>query len=180
MHEKRFEGDITRLRLPERMERLEIEKVVDLCLMNGHFQTVLDAGTGTALFAESFYKHGLTVSGMDINPEMLVAARQFVPDGDFREGTIEALPYPDGTFDLVFLGLVLHESDDTLISLQEAARVTKQRVSILEWPYRSQPFGPPLADRLNPEKLAIFFQQAGFRVWAITELSNTILYALEK
>jgi ubiquinone/menaquinone biosynthesis C-methylase UbiE len=180
MHEKRFEGDITRLRSPERVDRLEVEKVVDQCLANGQIRTVLDAGTGSGLFAESFCKRGLSVSGMDVNPEMLAAARQFVPEGDFHEGTIEALPYPDGSFALVFLGLVLHESDDTLTSLQEARRVAKQRVCILEWPYRDQPFGPPLTDRLNPGKLTVLFRQAGFLTWKITELANTILYTLEK
>jgi ubiquinone/menaquinone biosynthesis C-methylase UbiE len=180
VHEKRFEGDITRLRNPERMERLEVEKVVDLCLANGKIQRVLDAGTGTGLFAEAFSRCGLIVSGMDVNPEMLNAARQFVPEGEFREGTIEALPYPDDSFDLVFLGLVLHESDDTLRSLQEAWRVTSQRVCILEWPYRDQPFGPPLADRLDQKKLGVLFKQAGFRSWTMKELANTVLYSLEK
>ncbi len=32
MHEKRFEGDIARLRNPERIARLEVERVVTLCL----------------------------------------------------------------------------------------------------------------------------------------------------
>ena len=43
---------------------------------------------------------------------MLTAARQFVPAGDFREGTAKTLPYPDSRFDLVFPGHVLHESDE--------------------------------------------------------------------
>jgi ubiquinone/menaquinone biosynthesis C-methylase UbiE len=179
VHEKRFEGDITRLRLPERVERLEVERVVDLCLETGQIDNVLDVGTGTGLFAEAFSKRGLAVSGLDVNPEMLDAARQFVPKGDFREGTIEALPYPDDSFELVFLGLVLHESDEVLRTLQEAARVARKRVCILEWPYRDQPFGPPLTDRLNPEDLVGLFQQAGFRKWKMVDFSNTVLYCLE-
>ncbi|MGD0750348.1 MAG: methyltransferase domain-containing protein [Anaerolineales bacterium] len=43
---------------------------------------------------------------------MLTTARQFVPAGDFREGTAKTLPYPDSRFDLVFPGHVLHESDE--------------------------------------------------------------------
>jgi ubiquinone/menaquinone biosynthesis C-methylase UbiE len=179
MHEKRFEGDIARLRSPERVERLEVEKVVGLCLETGQMNHVLDVGTGTGLFAEAFSRHGLTVSGLDVNPEMLRAARQFVPRGDFCEGTIEALPYPNGSFELVFLGLVLHESDDVLHSLKEASRVARKRVCILEWPYMDQPFGPPRADRLNPENLAELFKRTSFRKWKITNLSNTVLYSLE-
>jgi ubiquinone/menaquinone biosynthesis C-methylase UbiE len=179
MHEKRFEGAPERLRSPERVERLEVEKVIGLCLEGKQLNNVLDVGTGSGLFAESFYIHGLAVSGLDTNPEMLSAARQFVPKGDFREGTAEALPYPDGSFDLVFLGLVLHESDETMKALQEAHRVARLRVGILEWPYREGVFGPPLAHRLIPDRLAIEFRKAGFWKWKLTELSNTVFYGLE-
>lgn len=179
MHEKRFEGDISRLRSPERVERLEVQRVVDLCLENDQTGSALDVGTGTGLFAEAFAGHSLTVAGVDVNPEMLASARRFVPKGDFRTGIAEALPYPDRSFDLVFLGLVLHESDDSLKALKEALRVARKRVSILEWPYRDQSFGPPLAHRLNPEDLAGLFQIAGFRKWKKTDLSDTVLYLLE-
>jgi SAM-dependent methyltransferase len=175
VHEKRFEGDIAKLRASERVERLDVERVTALCLEGGGIASVLDIGTGTALFAESFSKCGLQVSGVDANPEMLVAAREFVPMGDFRKGTAEALPYPDGSFDLVFLGLVLHESDEPLKALQEAHRVARKRVCILEWPYRDGAFGPPLAHRLNPEELVDLFQRAGFRKWKVTDLTNTTL-----
>ena len=179
MHEKRFEGDISRLRSTERMERLEVERVVGLCLENGQAKNMLDVGTGTALFAEAFAKHGLQIVGVDANPDMLPTARQFVPAGDFRQGNAEALPYPDGSFDLVFLGLVLHESDEPLKALQETRRVAKKRVCILEWPYRDQSFGPPLAHRLKPEDLADLFRKAGFKEWKVIDLSNAVLYRLE-
>jgi SAM-dependent methyltransferase len=179
MHEKRFEGDIAKLRSPERVERLEVERVTDLSLEGEVIGSTLDVGTGSGLFSESFFERGLTISGVDANPEMLIAARQFVPKGIFREGTAEALPYPDGSFDLVFLGLVLHESDEPLKALQEARRVAKKRVGILEWPYRDGIIGPPLAHRLKLEELADMFVEAGFRKWKVTELSNTVFYRLE-
>jgi ubiquinone/menaquinone biosynthesis C-methylase UbiE len=180
MHERRFEGDISRLRFPERTERLEVERVVDLCLENGEPRSMLDVGTGTGLFAQAFSKRGLEVSGVDVNPEMLVEAQKFVPKGSFREGTAEALPYQDSSFDLVFLGLVLHETDDLPKALLEAQRVATKRVCILEWPYREQPFGPPIADRLKPEDLADQFKRAEFRSWNRNDLLNTTLYLLEK
>jgi SAM-dependent methyltransferase len=179
MHEKRFDGAIERLRAPERVERLEVARVVDLCLEYGLIESVLDVGTGSGLFAEAFSRRGLTVSGVDVNPEMLVTAHGFVPNGDFRAGNAEDLPFPDKSSDLVFLGLVLHESDDVFKTLEEALRVAQQRVCILEWPYRDQSFGPPQAYRLNPENLAGWFHKAGFRKWSMTELINTVLYRLE-
>jgi ubiquinone/menaquinone biosynthesis C-methylase UbiE len=178
MHEKRFEGDIARLRFPERVERLEVKRVINLCLEGEELTSVLDVGTGTGLFAQSFSSLGLEVSGVDANPEMLVAARQFVPKGNFCEGIAEALPYPDSSFDLVFLGLLLHESDELLTVLQETRRVAGKRVCILEWPYQEQPFGPPLAHRLSPDDLAGWFRKARFRKWISTNLSNTVLYRL--
>ena len=45
MHEKRFEGAIDRLRSPERVERLDVERVVDLCLESETATSVLDVGT---------------------------------------------------------------------------------------------------------------------------------------
>jgi ubiquinone/menaquinone biosynthesis C-methylase UbiE len=179
MHEKRFEGDIASLRSPERVERLEVERVVDLCLENGQAGSVLDVGTGTGLFAEAFARRGLMVSGVDVNSEMLAVARHFVPNGDFRAGTAEALPYTDSSSDLVFLGLILHESDEPLKVLKEALRIARKWVCILEWPYRYQTFGPPLAHRLKPEDLADLFRKAGFKKWKVIDLSNTVLYRLE-
>jgi len=178
MHEKRFEGGIARLRAPERVQRMEVERVTDLCLENGEFASVLDIGTGSALFAETFAQRGLKVSGVDVNPEMLVAARQFVPGGDFRAGMAEALPYPAKSFDLVFLGLVLHETDDSLKALREARRVACKRVCILEWAYREQPFGPPLADRLDPKRLDTLSKQAGFSAREMLLLDWLVFYRL--
>lgn len=180
MHEKRFEGDISKLRSPERVEHLEVERVIDLSMDGETISTVLDVGMGSGLFSESFIGRGAKVSGVDANPEMVSAAHQFVPAGDFREGTAERLPYPDGSFDLVFMGLVLHESDEPLKILQEARRVARQRVGILEWPYQEGSFGPPLVHRLNPEDLTTMFQKAGFRKWKLAELSNTVFYKLEE
>jgi ubiquinone/menaquinone biosynthesis C-methylase UbiE len=179
MHEKRFEGNIDRLRAPERVERLEVERVVDLCLESKKVASVLDVGMGTGLFSEAFSRRGLAVSGIDTNPEMVTTSRSYLPNADFREGLAEALPYPDGSFDLVFLGLLLHESDEPLKTLTEAYRVAGKRVCILEWPYREQPFGPPLAHRLVPEALSGLFHKVGFRKWKVIELSNTSFYQLE-
>ncbi len=179
MHDKQFSGDIERLRSTERVERLEVETVVQLCLEDAAIVNVLDVGTGTGLFAEAFAEHGLDVAGTDINPAMLTAARGFVPSAEFKQGSAEALPYPMRRFDLVFLGLLLHESDEPLKVLQEARRVARQRVAILEWPYKEQSFGAPLEHRMKPETFADLFQKAGLLKWKKTDLSNTVLYLLD-
>ncbi len=178
MHEKQFDGPVERLRAPERVARLEVDRVAALCLEAGDYKTVLDVGVGSGLFAEAFSQRGLEVSGVDINPQMIQAARQFVPQGDFRQSTAETLPYPDAAFDLVFMGLLLHESDEPLKALQEARRVTRQRVCILEWPDRIQEFGPPLEHRLSPKKIADLAKQAGFGHVENIQLTHLVLYLL--
>jgi ubiquinone/menaquinone biosynthesis C-methylase UbiE len=179
MHERRFAGELESLRSPERLELLDLPRVVELCLEQAQMGSVLDVGTGTGLFAQEFSEHDLIVAGADVNPAALALARRLVPQGDFHEGPAEALPFPDHAFDLVFLGLVLHEADDVLKALKEALRVARRNVCILEWPYTEQPFGPPLAHRLNPENLVDRFRKAGFRKWKMIDLTNTVLYLLD-
>jgi ubiquinone/menaquinone biosynthesis C-methylase UbiE len=178
MHEKRFEGDITRLRNPERIGRLEVERVVTLCLEQAKIKCVLDIGTGSGLFAEAFAKRGLAVTGVDVNPEMLIAARAYVPAGDFRESTAEALPFADAAFDLVFMGLLLHESDEQLQVLSEARRVMRTRLGILEWAYREEDFGAPLVHRLAPEILTELAKEAGFSQCEAIPLTKLVFYRL--
>jgi ubiquinone/menaquinone biosynthesis C-methylase UbiE len=179
MHEKRFAGSVERLRSPERVAHLEVERVVDLFLEDRKIGRLLDVGTGSGLFAEAFARRGLDVAGVDARPEMLEAAREFVPAGQFKQGVVEALPYKDKSFEMVFLSLVLHESDDPLEALKEAFRVAKQWVGVLEWPYRQGMIGPPLHDQISPEDMVIMFREAGFRKWKSYELDNTVLYILE-
>ena len=54
MHERRFQGDINRLRNPERLERLELNRVVNIATEGASFHRILDVGTGSGVFAEAF------------------------------------------------------------------------------------------------------------------------------
>ncbi len=180
MHEHRFHGDIARLRSPERLAWLEVERVVKLSLQDGNFHRVLDVGTGSGIFAEAFSKAGLEVVGVDANPEMLEAARNLVPGVRFEEGIAEALPSPDAAYDLVFMGLLFHETDDRLQAMREGARVARQRVVALEWPYKEQETGPGLDERLTEEQITGLATQAGLKVKSVLPLHSLVLYVLEK
>lgn len=178
MHEKLYDGGIDRLRAPERVARLEVERVVALCLEAADYKSVMEVGVGSGLFAEAFAQRGVEVAGVDVNPAMIIAAKRFVPNGDFRESTAEVLPYPDASFDLVFLGLVLHESDEPHKVMQEAQRVSCQRVCILEWPYQEEEFGPPLAHRLNPTQITDLVQKTSFTHMESIPLKHLVLHRL--
>jgi ubiquinone/menaquinone biosynthesis C-methylase UbiE len=175
-NERRFNGKIQRLRSPERIERFEPDKVIDLCLADISAHSMLDIGTGSGLFAERFHGRGLSVYGVDVNPDMLEAAEHFVPEGTFVEAAMESLPFEENRFDLVFMGCVLHEADDFVKALSEARRVTRQRVCVLEYPYRRQPFGPPMNHRLTEDRIRDFSAQAGFKDVQVHQRRDIVVY----
>jgi ubiquinone/menaquinone biosynthesis C-methylase UbiE len=82
-------------------------------------------------------------------------------------------------FDLAFLGLVLHETDDALAALMEARRVSRFRVGILEWAYRDEPDGPPIAHRMKEETVAALARESGFRSLETIPLLRMVLYRLD-
>ncbi len=180
MHEHRFQGDISRLRSPERLAWLEVNRVVELSLQNATLSRVLDIGTGSGVFAEAFAKMGLEVEGLDANNAMLDVARELVPGVSFQTGTAESLPYPSAAFDLVFMGLVFHETDDHLNAMLEAARVARQRVVLLEWPYIVEDKGPGLDERLTEKDIQVLANQAGLASMNVVPLQSLVLYLLEK
>ncbi len=181
MHEKRFNREIERLRDPDRIARLEVNRVVDQVLTGlDETKTLLDIGTGSGLFAEQFAARGLKVAGLDANPEMIPAAQLFVPSAEFRIGLAENLPFEDHSFDIVFMGLLLHEVDDLEKALSEAGRVGKQRIAVLEWPYEIGEFGPPLEYRLSSEDIEAAAKRAGAKRIRHEKLNHLILYILDK
>lgn len=179
-NERRFHGGAERLRRPERLALMELPQVVALSLDGLSAASMLDVGTGTGVLAEAFAPHIFEISGMDINPEFLLIARQHVPGGRFVEGRAEAIPFPEQSFDVTVLGHVLHETDDALVALQEAHRVTRLRVVVLEWPYAEGPHGPPLNHRLPAEVIEDLARGAGFSRIDTFPLTHMVLYRLEK
>jgi ubiquinone/menaquinone biosynthesis C-methylase UbiE len=177
-HERRYCAAADRLRAPERLTLMEVPRVVDLCLETLQPASLLDVGTGTGVWAEAFASRGVRVSGVEPNPELLARAVSLVTGVDFQKGTAETLPYASASFDLVFLGHVLHETDDPLAALKEARRVARLRVAVLEWPYREEDRGPPLAHRLQPARVVALSKEAGFTTVERIVLSHMDLYRL--
>ena len=173
-----YEGKIDDLRAPQRLKRLEVERVVELSLEKLFVTKVLDIGTGTGIFAESFSFRNMNVTGVDINPDMLNAATQIVPGVNFRKALAEKLPFNDKSFDIAFLGLVLHESDHPLDVLKETYRVVVSRVIILEWIYREEKYGPPLDQRFKVEEVTKLARSAGFKKTEKFLMSHYMLYRL--
>jgi len=176
MNDRVYNNGIDRLRSPERIGRLEVERVVNLCLDYNEINSVLDVGTGSGLFAEEFYKRNKKVAGVDLNPEMLTAAKNYLPDAELKEAVAENLPFDDNSFDLVFMGVLLHEVNNFIKALQEAKRVAVKRVSVLEWKYAVEDFGPPIEHRLGEDYLKRLSDKVGFSKMETVPLKNLVLY----
>lgn len=176
MNSKLYSGTIERLRNPERLHRIDVENVIKCCLEKTVINTVLDVGSGSGLFAEAFYRHGCQVTAIDLNRDMLIAARQFIPEVPFQVGQMENLPYRNRSFDLVFMGFVLHESELPSLGLREARRVSTVRTAVLEWPFIEEEYGPPLAHRLSSDNISGIAAEAGCSEISHRSLLHTELW----
>lgn len=180
VNERVFNQGPDKLRAPERIARLELERVVQLSLQDLNIKSLLDVGTGSGLFAEAFDMAGVAVSGVDINAEMIEAAKRHLPESKFFVAPAEDLPFPDRSFDATFFGVVFHEVSDYAKALREAHRVTRSRTFILEWQYAQEEFGPPLAHRLTEEFIRELSVSAGYRSFETIPLATLVMYKLVK
>ena len=180
MNDRVFNQSADRLKTPERIEKLEVAKVVDLCLEADSIKSVIDIGTGSGLFAEEFSDKGLKTAGVDLNENMLEEAKKYVSNGTFKLGKAEKIPFENDEFDLAIFGLVFHEVDDYKKSLEEAGRVASKRIAILEWNYKDEEFGPPLKHRLKEEFILNLCQELKLDEVRVIKLSYLVLYIIDK
>ncbi len=107
-----------------------------VALENAH---ILDAGCGVGLFVRRFRDFTDRVLGIELDAERAATAAATLPD--ICQGSVEALPYPNRCFDLVFSHEVLEHVDDDRKALKEAWRVLKPGGALaLFLPNRWYPF----------------------------------------
>ena len=68
---------------------------------------MLDVATGPGYVAASAAERGAVTVGLDNSEAMLSLARRGHPEIEFRRGDVEALPFPDGSFDAVVGNFIL-------------------------------------------------------------------------
>ena len=74
---------------------------------------------------------GARVAGIDAAKELIEIAAERVPEGDFRAGDIEVLPWEDDSFDLVTGFSAFQFADDKVRALREARRVSRGSVAVV-------------------------------------------------
>jgi ubiquinone/menaquinone biosynthesis C-methylase UbiE len=86
---------------------------------------LLDVGCGTGHYIAEFLQRGYDVVGIDGSSEMLEHARQVNPGAELHLADVDALPFPDQSFDRVLCIEVVRYLPDPTRCLQEMARVLK-------------------------------------------------------
>ncbi len=136
---------------------------------------VLDACCGTGDLALAAEREGGIVTGLDFSSQMLARARRKSSSIEWVEGDVLALPFDDGSFDVVTVGFGVRNVADLRAGLEELRRVLRPggRLAILEITQPRGAFKPffslwfdrvvPLLGRILPGGKAYTYLPASVR-----------------
>ncbi|MDQ3814574.1 MAG: class I SAM-dependent methyltransferase [Armatimonadota bacterium] len=110
-------GDIARMHLLDPV-------MLELCAPRPGLRA-LDAGCGEGRFCRMLHELSVQVIGLDPTATLIAAARERDPDGDYRIGTAESLPFASESFDIVVSYLTLIDIADFRAAIGEMARVLR-------------------------------------------------------
>ena len=92
-------------------------------------ESLLDIGCGTGTSLLPFVEMGLETTGLDASPYMLdIALQKLEHRVDLYRGVAEDLPFEDNSFNHAIMVTTLEFVDDPLKAIEEACRVTKDRL----------------------------------------------------
>ena len=137
-------------------------------------QRLLDVGCGTGGFLRWAVDSGrfANVAGVDLGSDAIDFARRRVPEVDLRVAPMRALPYDDGSFDLVVSHDVLQHVHEREVeqSLRELRRVVAPGGALLLRTNGSRRLRVERDDwrAYSRESLALTLTQAGLRCERIT------------
>jgi SAM-dependent methyltransferase len=105
---------------------------------------LLEVGCGPGHLSIDLARHGLTVTGLDLDPAMIERARANAEGNaptlgrgpTFVLGDVAALPFEDASFDLVVSTLSMHHWSEPAAALAEIARVLRPGGHALIWDLR--------------------------------------------
>ncbi|GKV69787.1 SAM-dependent methyltransferase [Sporosarcina sp. NCCP-2716] len=167
-HEKHSKGKVSYLESPGRRKEFSPEQLLRMIPLK-ETDSVLDFGAGTGYFSIPVAKMTTgKVYALDIDAAMIeiimekslkVQLENIVP----VQGSMEELPLPDGTIDIIIASLVLHEIQPLGPLLQQMRNVLKKEgyLICLELEPKGSPDKGP---RINLEGMEREMKEAGFRI----------------
>ena len=147
-------------------------------------ERILDVGCGTGIVARIVRERcgpSASITGVDLNPDMIAVARGLAPDITWQQGNAVELPFGDASFDLVLSQQALQFFPDRAAGIREMRRVLAPggRIALSTWrPLPENPvyfalhelaearFGPNPDRRFSfgePEPIQALLAGAGFR-----------------
>jgi SAM-dependent methyltransferase len=120
--------------IQEAIVRPVYEAVVNRLSINAS-TAYLDIGCGAGMAAQMAAARGARVFGLDASENLLAIARSRVPNGEFRVGELETLPYPEDSFDIVTAFNSLQYAANPATATKQVQRVAKSgaQVVIVTW-----------------------------------------------
>ena len=116
---------------------------------------VLEVGVGTGANMP-LYPRGMAITAIDLAPRMLERAKERAREGgvvvELREADVQALPFPDASFDSVVGTFVFCSVPDPVLGLRELRRVLVPggQLLLLEHVLSRRPRLRPLMRALSP------------------------------
>ena len=139
-------------------------------------EQVLEVGFGPGVGIQLLAKSARRVAGVDCSREMMQQARarntEAIASGvvDLRHGSVEDLPFEDGTFDAVLAINSMQVWPDVMAGLREVSRVTRSggRVALGFTPYsgRSRAGLPELLSSAGFTDVSLVETEHGFCILA--------------
>ena len=150
----------------------DVEGAMLAILGKARVKSLVDLGTGTGRVLELFAPQSEQAIGIDSSREMLAIARsklekKALRHAQVRQGEIYALPFANGTADLVVIHQVLHYLDDPGRALLEARRILQPegRLLIVDFaPHELESLRSEHAHRrlgISTEQITGWFNRAG-------------------
>ena len=123
----------------------------------GAGERVLDVATGPGYVAAKAAERGAVTTGLDNSEAMLSLARRHHPAIEFRRGNVEALPFPDGSFDAVVGNFILLHLAEFLRVLAPVGRLA---LTVWDVPENARLLGVLVdavaaADAKTPEEIPV-------------------------
>jgi ubiquinone/menaquinone biosynthesis C-methylase UbiE len=105
----------------------------------GKVQSILEIGAGSQFEARRLREIGqltkIAYTIMDVNKFWLKEGKKHLPEVDFRYGSINKIPFPENSFDIVYCRHVIEHQPYYEIPLKEMMRVSRDWVflNIFRW-----------------------------------------------